>query len=52
MVCEEWQHQLIKAIKPPDILSKLFAFKHSAYCKDKGCHYQHGMMSKLTTYPW
>lgn len=40
--CEKWQQQLIQATKPPDMISNLFAFKHCAYCKDKGIHYQHG----------
>lgn len=53
MTCEKWQHHLLKAIKPPDAINKLFAFKHSAYCKDYGNHCNNGnpVHSSIALYP-
>ena len=50
VTCEEWQQQLLKATKPLDTITKLFAFKHCAYCKDRGLHHHHGNRINMATF--
>ena len=40
--CEQWHERIVLAVKPPATLSKLFAFRHSALCKDHGVHHDPG----------